>query len=284
MDANLQAFPGSVGRVFALGLTYRAHIQEVGAEETEPMMFAKHCEHTVGDCTLRLPDESLLWQELEKLDSSLAARFRKALKHMPLMLDYEVELGIYLAEDVSAEQLDDPQWMPKVGLFLANDVSARSLQICGELAETEAQRMNYWTLSKSLPGFLPVADAMYFPESFSPEVFPDIELRLTVNGVEKQRDSCRNIIYSPKQVLHYALQSSGERGLKTGDCILTGTPAGVALRMTPFKKFMAKILPASLRVKLGIQGGVKDPSYLKAGDEITILAEPFGQQTLKIEA
>lgn len=282
METNVQAFPKTIGHVFALGLTYRAHIEEVGARETEPMMFAKHCGHTIGDCELSLPSEESLWQALEKLDAPLAAQIRNSLQHMPLMLDYEVELGIYLLEDVSAEQLEDPSWMPKVGLFLANDLSARSLQICGELAATEMQRMDYWTLSKSLPGFLPIADAMYYPETLLPERFPDIELRLTVNGHEKQRDNCRNIIYSPKQVLCYALQSAAERGLKAGDCILTGTPAGVALRMTAFKKFMAKILPASLRVKLGIQGGAKDPSYLKAGDEIAILAEPFGQQILKI--
>ncbi|GAA6153666.1 fumarylacetoacetate hydrolase family protein [Pseudoteredinibacter isoporae] len=282
MKANVQTFPETIGQVFALGLTYRAHIEEVGARETEPMMFAKHCEHTIGDCKLPLPREALLWQALENLDSEMALQFKGLLKVMPLMLDYEVELGLYLMEEVCAEQLADGQWMPKVGLFLANDVSARSLQICGELAASEAQKMDYWSLSKSLPGFLPVADAMYYPESILPDAFPDIELRLTVNGVEKQRDNCRNIIYSPKQVLHYALQASGERGLKSGDCILTGTPAGVALRMTPFKKLLANILPASWRVKLGIQSGAKDPSYLKAGDEIAIFAEPFGQQITQI--
>lgn len=282
MTNSLTKFPESVGHVYALGLTYRAHIEEVGAKESEPMMFAKECAVSIGDTELALPAEASLWEALSKLNPELAAELKSKLGHMPLMLDYEVELGFYLFEDVTAEQLNDKTWMPKVGLFLANDVSARSLQICGELAPSPSERMEYWTLSKSLPGFLPVASELYCPESISPDHFPDIELSLTVNGIERQRDNCQNIIYSPRLMLEYALKASSEGILKAGDCLLTGTPAGVALRLTPMKKFMAKILPAYLRVKLGLQGGAKDPAYLGVGDEICIYGEGLGQQSLTI--
>lgn len=282
MDNSLAVFPDKIGHVYALGLTYRAHIEEVGAKEREPMMFAKHCPVTVGDGELPLPSEDALWQALTKQNSTLAQTLKDKLGFMPLMLDYEVELGIYLLESVCQEQLDDKNWMPKVGIFLANDVSARSLQICGEMASSASERMEYWTLSKSLPGFLPVAKGIYYPDSLSPDHFPDIELSLTVNGEERQRDNCQNIIYSPKLMLQYALNASKESRLEVGDCLLTGTPAGVALRLTPFKKFMAKVLPASLRVKLGLKGGAKEPNYLKSGDSITIHGGLLGQQTLTV--
>ncbi|WP_299774613.1 fumarylacetoacetate hydrolase family protein [uncultured Pseudoteredinibacter sp.] len=275
-------FPSSIGEVFALGLTYKAHIEEVGAKETEPMIFAKHCSATVGDCDLSLPNEDSLWQALESLNPDIAQKVKATVPTMPLMLDYEVELGMYLDEDVTSEQLNQPGWMPRLGLFLANDISARSLQLCGELAASEKERMEYWTLSKSLPGFLPVAETIFFPETLSPDTFPDIELSLSVNGEQRQKDNCRNMIYPPKLMLEYALKAAGDRGLKAGDCILTGTPAGVALRLTAFKKFMAKILPAKLRVKLALKGAAKEPNYLKVGDVVQISANDLGAHCLRI--
>lgn len=48
------------------------------------------------------------------------------------LLDYEVEMGFVLLEDVDPSQLDQPSFAPRLGFFIANDLSARSVGILGE--------------------------------------------------------------------------------------------------------------------------------------------------------
>ena len=57
-----------------------------------------------------------------------------------------------------------------------------------------------------------------------PNVHPEGELRLNVNGEERQRDSLDSQIWSVAEVISRISRSVA---LRAGDLIMTGTPAGV---------------------------------------------------------
>jgi 2-keto-4-pentenoate hydratase/2-oxohepta-3-ene-1,7-dioic acid hydratase in catechol pathway len=105
------------------------------------------------------------------------------------------------------------------GYAVVNDVSARDLQFIGP---------GQWDLGKSLDTFCPwgpsivTVDEVGDPQS--------LDMHLSVNGVEKQRSSTKNMIFDVAQLIAYLTRGIT---LLPGDLIATGTPFGVGLGMTP---------------------------------------------------
>ena len=130
-------------------------------------------------------------------------------------LDWEVELAVVIgrdAEDVAAADAD----RVIAGYAVANDVSLRDF----------ARREDYpffpdWLRSKSYAGCLPLGPAVV-PASLVPDPM-DLALSLTVNGVQRQASSSKNMIFSIAEQIEYL---SHIVPLRPGDIILTGTPAG----------------------------------------------------------
>jgi acylpyruvate hydrolase len=76
----------------------------------------------------------------------------------------------------------------------------------------------------------------------------NLDVRLTVNGEEKQRSNTSHLIFGIGEIVEYL---SAGMTLEPGDVIFTGTPAGVGASRKP-------------------------PEWLKAGDVVRIEIEKLG--------
>ncbi len=152
-------------------------------------------------------------------------------------LDWEVELAIVMGKKalyVSAEEA--PGFV--AGFVLHNDYSERSFQL---------ERGGQWVKGKSADTFAPLG-----PFVATPEELPNVgrlAMWLKVNGKIRQNSSTANMIFNVASLVSYVSQFMT---LLPGDLISTGTPAGVALGMSP-------------------------PQYLKAGDVVELGIEGLGE-------
>jgi len=132
-------------------------------------------------------------------------------------LDYEGELGVVIGRtgrDIRAEDALEHVF----GYTLINDIPARDLQ----------RRHDQWFKGKGLDGSCPMG-----PYLVHREEIPDpsaLDIRLTVNGEERQRASTAQMIFDIPTIV--AALSAGMT-LEAGDVIATGTPSGVGYARTP---------------------------------------------------
>jgi 2-keto-4-pentenoate hydratase/2-oxohepta-3-ene-1,7-dioic acid hydratase in catechol pathway len=268
-------------RVHALGLTYAAHIQETGGEAGGPAVFAKDAGALLrhGD-TVASPSREALLEAVARLDATLAARVGARFAELPPLLDYEVELGLVLLEDVRAEVLERPDFAPPVGYFLANDVTARTVQVLGEGRE---DRMAFWGAAKSLPGFLVAGPTLWVPEAPWAEACLDVTLTLTVNGEVRQRGRTMDLIGSPRELLRLAVRAQPSGVLERGDVVLTGTPAGVAFAVPAWKRKLAGLLPGpTARLSAALRVHAHNPRMLRPGDVVEMEGGVLGHRRITI--
>ena len=101
------------------------------------------------------------------------------------------------------------------GYAIAIDMTARNMQ-------EEAKKKGIpWTAAKGFDTFLPISQ--YIPKSDIPDPH-HVELWLTVNGEERQRDSTGLMLFRIPRILS---EISRVMRLEEGDIVLTGTPKGV---------------------------------------------------------
>lgn len=178
------------GQVFAIGLNYREHAKEVGAD---------------------LPEQPVVFT---KFQSSLAG----PVGEVPVCptMDWEAELVVVIgrpARDVSAADA----WDHVAGVAAGQDLSHRAMQGSGPVPQQ-------WSLAKSLPGFGPVG-----PWLVTPDDLPDrdsLAIETIVNGEVRQSSRTDDLIFSVPALVEYL---SGILTLEPGDLIFTGTPSGVAV-------------------------------------------------------
>lgn len=179
-------------KVVCIGLNYRAHAAESGADiPTEPVVFMK-----APDCVVGPNDEVLVPRRSVKTD-------------------WEVELAVVIGK--TARYLDSPADALDyvAGYAISNDVSEREFQI---------ERGGQWDKGKSCETFNPLGPWLR-PASEVPDP-QDLALRLWVNGELKQDSSTKDMIFPVAEIVHYLSQFMV---LRPGDVINTGTPQGVAL-------------------------------------------------------
>ena len=75
---------------------------------------------------------------------------------------------------------------------------------------------------------------------------PELTIETRVNGEERQRASTRELIYDLPAIVRAATRQLG-RPLARGDVIVTGTPAGVGLRLSPLKRRVAAFVKDRFR-------------------------------------
>lgn len=205
-----------IRQFIAIGLNYRKHAEEAGlGMPQEPVVFSKAITSMCGpNDGIQLPKDSIA-------------------------TDWEVELGFVMG--AVTHQVSEADALNCVaGYCLANDVSERDWQI---------NRGPTWFKGKSFPTFGPLGPWLLTADEVpNPQ---NIDLSLSVNGVERQNSNTVDMIFSVKQIIAYLSQIMI---LLPGDVVLTGTPSGVAL-------------------------GMKPPQYLKAGDVVTLSAGGLGTQT-----
>ena len=224
-------------RIYCQGANYRQHMIESGMD----------------------PDGKLFNMFFTKSDASIAsARERvKRPKHVEL-LDYEIELALIFRRavegpvGVTRETLKDYVFAIAVG----NDLSARDVQ----LPQTQFFK------GKSYRGFCPLGPWLTVLEDDEFDRLGDLELELTVNGAMRQRDSTRNLVFKPAETVS---ELSTFANIAPGDVLLTGTPAGCALRVPPpAVRRIVQLLPDRQFWTLFLKSQSRRPQYLRPGDQI----------------
>jgi 2,4-didehydro-3-deoxy-L-rhamnonate hydrolase len=133
-------------------------------------------------------------------------------------IDWEVELAVIIGRSGKNIRAEDA--MPYIfGYTVLNDISARDIQ---------KRHGGQYFKGKSLDGSCPIGPWIVTADEIAD---PDnLDLWTSVNGVEKQRDNTKNMIFD---VAHIIEQLSFGMTLEPGDIIATGTPAGVGFARTP---------------------------------------------------
>ena len=158
--------------------------------------------------------------------------------------DWEVELGVVIGK--TAKYVTESDAFDHVaGYCVVNDYSERHFQ-----DECEGQ----WTKGKSCDNFGPIGPFLATrDEVLDPQA---LSMYLNVNGERRQNGSTSTMVYG---VAHLVSYLSRFMSLHPGDIISTGTPPGVGK-------------------------GMKPPTYLKAGDVVTLGIEGLGEQKQEIVA
>jgi 2-keto-4-pentenoate hydratase/2-oxohepta-3-ene-1,7-dioic acid hydratase in catechol pathway len=191
-DLRVGAPVARPGKVVCIGLNYRDHAQETGAQPpVEPVVFMKDPATVVG------PYDAVM------------------IPRGSTKTDWEVELGVVIGAE--ARYLEGVEGAAACigGYVVSHDVSEREFQL---------ERGGQWDKGKSCETFNPLG-----PELVTPDEVADVqqlELGLSVNGVPRQRSSTAEMIFGVHHLVWYLSQFMV---LHPGDLINTGTPAGVAL-------------------------------------------------------
>lgn len=220
------------------GTNYASHVRESGMDPSR-----------IGFNTL-----------FTKAPSSLASAHADVVRppHVRL-LDYEIELGLIMrrplneATSVGPDQLHE--WL--AGVTIVNDISARDVQ----LPQTQFYK------GKSYRSFGPTGPYLVLLSPAEWKRWPELRMRLAVNGRQRQHAYCGEMLFKPHQTL---TELSGLHDLGPGDLIATGTPAGCAAR-APGKLalwLMKHVLSEQTKWKLFIKKGLANPAYLQPGDLI----------------
>jgi 2-keto-4-pentenoate hydratase/2-oxohepta-3-ene-1,7-dioic acid hydratase in catechol pathway len=180
------------GKVLCIGLNYRRHAAETGAQEpTAPLLFGKF-NNAIAAHEEDIP-VSPSWEKV----------------------DYEAELCVVIGKKARYVREEDALDYV-LGYCNANDLSERALQFAS----------SQWLLGKTLDKFLPIGPYLVTADEIGdPQNLP---VRGWLNGELRQNSSTADMIFSVAQCISYASQFFT---LEPGDIISTGTPEGVILGM-----------------------------------------------------
>ena len=182
------------GKIVCIGLNYRSHCEEQGAEPPEtPTFFAKFATSLAAPgATVKLPE----WSGKVDYEAEVAFVIGSRCKDVPEERALDVIAGYTLLNDLSARdyQFKTPQWMP----------------------------------GKTFDGAAPCGPALVTPDEAGPPDAIEIELRL--NGELMQSGSTADLVHSiPALVAYLSMLMT----LEPGDIVATGTPAGVGSLRDP---------------------------------------------------
>ncbi len=194
-ESNLLSPVVRPGKILAVGLNYVDHAKETGAKTpSSPVIFAKYTSSLNGP-----------YADVE-IGSSITDQ-----------ADYEVELAVIIgkpAKKVSA--VDAMEYV--FGYAVANDVSSRDHQ----------RKDTQFSRSKSADTFCPIGPWITTADEVGE--LASLQLTSTVNGEPRQSGVVSDMVFDIPTLIEHL---SATMTLETGDVILTGTPPGVGLGMTP---------------------------------------------------
>ena len=208
-------------KIICIGLNYADHAKETGATPPpEPVIFMKATTALCG------PFDNIVIPKNSK------------------KTDWEVELAVVIGK--RASYVDEANAMDYVaGYCLHNDVSEREFQI---------ERSGTWDKGKGCDTFAPMGPYLVTKDEIAD--VNNLRLWLTVNGKKMQDGTTANLIFKIPFIIAYTSQFMT---LLPGDVISTGTPAGVAMGMSP----QPWLQPGDV-VELGIDGLGTSKQVLKA--------------------
>jgi 2-keto-4-pentenoate hydratase/2-oxohepta-3-ene-1,7-dioic acid hydratase in catechol pathway len=194
VDVRLLSPVLNPSKIVCIGLNYGEHARESGlALPEEPLVFAKFPSSITGP-----NDVILLPPEATKVD-------------------WEAELAVVIARPAS--QVSESEALDFVGGYLvANDVSARDIQA----------RDGQWVRAKSFTSFCPLGPWITTVDEVGDA--SGLAIQLTVNGEMRQNGTTSDLVADVRRIVSLCSRIST---LEAGDVILTGTPAGTGIGMTP---------------------------------------------------
>ena len=181
-----------VGKIVCVGRNYAEHAKELGNEvPNKPVLFLK-------------PASAIIYSG----EQIIHPDFGNELHH-------EVELVLLIGDkvknvkDVEAEKAI-------IGYGVGLDMTLRDVQ------DGLKKKGHPWTLAKCFDTSAVISD---FVLKKGYQLKLDEKLELKVNGVTKQSDSLKSMIFNPVEIVEYI---SSIMTLENGDLIFTSTPAGVS--------------------------------------------------------
>src|SRR5688572_14259108 len=173
------------GKIVCVGRNYVEHAREMGNDvPTEPLIFLKPPSSIIEDGA---------WIERPPQSTQV---------------EHEGEIGILIGKQL--RRASESEAVSGIGGIVAlNDVTARDLQ----------RKDSQWTRAKGFDTFCPLGSVASAPEDLS-----TITVVTRVNGIERQRASAKDMVFSIGRVLSYV---SHVMTLEPGDIVATGTPSGV---------------------------------------------------------
>ena len=225
-------------RLLCLGANYRQHMIESGID----------------------PDAKAFNMFFEKSDASINLPSGTVARppHVRL-LDYEIELALVFKRPitepvtVTGENLHEFVF----GVTIANDISARDVQL---------PQMQFFK-GKSYRGFCPLGPHLTVLEPHEMGYLEQLTLTLAVNGRVRQLDNTSNLVWKPAETI---TELSTFSDVAPGDVLLTGTPAGCALRAPPplVGRLMRAVLPERALWATFARAQAKRGGYLRPGDVV----------------
>lgn len=197
----LAPIPRPAKNVFCVGRNYKAHIEEGARARGVPLVFPTVPEFFSKPVTaVTGPDSDI------RLDTRLTQQ-----------LDYEVELALVIGKTCRDIPVEDAMSVV-FGYTVLNDVTARDLQ----------KRHHQWFKGKGLDTYCPIGPWIVTADAFGDPSGRRVTLR--VNGETRQDSSTADLLFNVATIVSVLSQGLT---LEPGDIVATGTPAGVALGMTP---------------------------------------------------
>ena len=295
--------------VIGVGLNYAEHREEVGTEddETELLVFPKSVVPTGPYQPVRT-----------------GVQIGELPVRPVLLLDYEVELGLVLLEDLDLRNPPGSYeaFMDQVAFFTSNDVSDREPIILDE--ETG------YTRGKSHPTYLPIGPWMVHGRHLRPRTRDEGEHSLEIGAVvsqlrpadeppdgempfgeERQLSTTDAMLRGPWAIARH-LSEMFRRGdiicmrdanghprflhtadgvIPAGSIILTGTPGGTAIREPRLVEKAGLFVRGGLSVQGArkafieeLEQNIAGSPYLEVGDKVESWVESLGRQRWSVQA
>lgn len=175
--------------VFCLGFNFRSHAPELKRPIPEvPVIFMKPSKAVVG------PEDNIV------------------LPKAATRVDYEVELTIVVGK--GGRNIPRSKALSTVfGYTVLNDITARDIQ------QRDFSLMRPWLRSKGFDSFAPTGPCVTTADELSDT--RDLELKLCVNGEQRQKSRTTDMIFDVPAVIEYI---SSFTTLEPGALIALGTP------------------------------------------------------------
>jgi 2-keto-4-pentenoate hydratase/2-oxohepta-3-ene-1,7-dioic acid hydratase in catechol pathway len=184
-----------------IGLNYKTHIKETGRAFPEcPTVFTKPAP-AIADYDEAIPIPIIAQEQC----------------------DYEGELTILIGRDAYDVKAEDA--LDYVAAYtIGNDVSARDWQ----REPGKAGVVPQWSFSKSFDKYAPLGPALVSASVLGAADKQD--LKTTVNGDVRQSGNTGDLCFGVRDLIAFCSQG---QTLQKGSLIMTGTPGGVGLFMSP---------------------------------------------------
>jgi 2-keto-4-pentenoate hydratase/2-oxohepta-3-ene-1,7-dioic acid hydratase in catechol pathway len=182
------------GKILAIGLNYRDHVEESNMALPEHQVWFNKQHNCINDpyAGINKPVVS----DFLDYEGEMCFVISKRCKHVPVERAHEV-IG---------------------GYFVGNDVTVRDWQL----------RTNTWQIGKSFDTHGPVGPWIVTPDELGDP--HTLDIKTFVNGEERQSSNTKHLIFNCfDQVAHLSQAFT----LDAGDIIFSGTPSGVGMAMKP---------------------------------------------------